>query len=136
MEQKTSKNANHTAVCSSPIDLSELVRICEDDDIIDAVLEAFMGDAPTIFRNLDQAMQTKDCSQIALYTHRMKGSSRNIGAMALSEISLKMELRAKESKLEYMEEDYVELKRLFALLKAFVSNDNWLVELRKEAGGA
>jgi HPt (histidine-containing phosphotransfer) domain-containing protein len=136
MEQEMSKNENQAAVCPPPIDLSELIRICEDDDIIHAVLQAFLEDAPTIFRNLDQAMQTKDVSQIALYAHRMKGSSRNLGALALSEISLKMELRAKEGRLESMDQDYVELKRLYDLLRNFVSNENWLDALRKEAGKA
>jgi HPt (histidine-containing phosphotransfer) domain-containing protein len=136
MEQKTSKNANQTAVCSSPIDLSELLRICEDEDIIYAVLQAFMEDALVIFQNLDQAIQARDCSQIAMYSHRMKGSSCNIGAVALSEISLRMELRAKEGNLESMDQDYVELKRLYELLRTFVSNENWLGELRKEAGEA
>jgi HPt (histidine-containing phosphotransfer) domain-containing protein len=134
MEQKSYKNAQQTAVCSSPIVLSELLRICEEDDIVYAVLQAFLDDIPTIFSRLDDAMQKQDCSAIALYTHRMKGSSRNIGAMALSAIALKMELRAKEKNLEFMDADYVELKRLCELLKAFVSNENWLSELRKEAG--
>jgi len=134
MEQKTSENTEQVCVCSSPIVLSELLRICEDEDIIYAVLNAFMEDVPVIFQNLDQAIQAKDCSQIAMYSHRMKGSARNIGAMELSAISLKMELQAKESKLESIDQDYVELKRLYELLRIFVSNEHWLSELRKEAG--
>jgi HPt (histidine-containing phosphotransfer) domain-containing protein len=136
MDPKTSKNVNQPVVCSSPIVLSELMWICEQDDIVDAVMQAFLADAPTVFCSLDQAIGTKDCSQIVLYTHRMKGSSCNIGAMALAEISLKMELKAKESDLESMTEDYAELKRLYGLLKSFVSNENWLGELKKEAGQA
>jgi HPt (histidine-containing phosphotransfer) domain-containing protein len=81
-------------------------------------------------------MQAKDCSQIALYTHRMKGSSRNIGAMSLAELSLKMELRAKEGNAESMDQDYIELKRLYEQLRTFVSNENWLGELRRESGEA
>jgi HPt (histidine-containing phosphotransfer) domain-containing protein len=134
MEQKMPKDSNQTAMCSPHIVLSELLRICEEEDIIYAVLNAFMEDAPTIFQNLDQALVTKDCSQIALYTHRMKGSARNIGAMELSAMALKMELKAKENKLESMTEDYAELKRLYGLLKAFVSTENWLSELRRANG--
>jgi HPt (histidine-containing phosphotransfer) domain-containing protein len=137
MEQKVSKNrSNLTAVCSSPIVLSELLRICEEDDIIYAVLQAFLEDAPEIFQKLDQAMQAKDCAQIAFYTHRMKSSSHNVGAMDLSAMSLKMELKAKEHSLDSMEQDYLELKQFYELLKSFVSNDNWLGELKKEAGQA
>jgi HPt (histidine-containing phosphotransfer) domain-containing protein len=133
MDQKPSQNVNQTGVCSSPIVLSELMRICEEEDIVYAVLEAFMEDAPTIFQNLDRAMQTKDCSRIAMYAHRMKGSARNIGAMSLSETALKMELKAKESNMESLDADYTELKRLHEQLRVFVSNKNWLNELRNGA---
>jgi HPt (histidine-containing phosphotransfer) domain-containing protein len=134
MELRTPKNTNQAVVCPSPILLSELIKICGDDDVIFAVLQAFLEDVPEIFRCLDQAMQTKDCSQIALYSHRMKSSSRNIGAMDLSAVSLKMELQAKENNLKSMAEDYAEMKRLYDQLRIFVSNNNWLDELKKDAG--
>jgi two-component system, sensor histidine kinase and response regulator len=133
MEQNSGTSAEQTAVSSKPVVWSELIRICGEEDVIQAVLQAFLEDAPNVFCCLDEAMQKKDCSQIALYAHRMKGSSRNIGAMDLSAAALKMEIRAKEKNMESMNEDYAELKRLYALLKTFVSNENWLDQLRNEA---
>lgn len=118
---------------TKPVVWSEAIKVCGDEDVFCEVVKAFMEDAPNIFRHLEQAIQTKEQTNIVLYVHRLKGSARNIGAIHLSETALRMEMRAKEKNLEFIEEDYAELKRLYERLKNFISNENWLDRLRNES---
>ena len=76
-----------------------LGRVGGDEDLCREVLEVFVEDLPEQIEALRKALASEDLEQTARHGHTLKGASANVGAEALCQLSLEIELAGKEADL-------------------------------------
>jgi CheY-like chemotaxis protein/HPt (histidine-containing phosphotransfer) domain-containing protein len=57
----------------------------EEDDFLTEVIDIFLQDSPRVLADLRQAASAKDSRLVQRYAHKLKGSSANLGAVAMAE---------------------------------------------------
>ena len=78
--------------------VDELKLIMEDD--IDMLYKAYLEDTAQRLTELKLSSQKQDCDQTRRIAHTIKGSSRNVGASALSELCELLEQAGRDEKTE------------------------------------
>ena len=101
------------------VDLSALVAVfgVEDKELFNETLEDYLASTREIILVLHEAMLDSDPEKVSALAHKLKSSSRTIGAHRLAEICLAMEVSGKAKKSE-----------TFETLKADFDNERGKVE--------
>ena len=82
----------------SPVDLNVLKQSTGDKpDLHQRLLKTFQQTLPDAISDIDQAFSWKSDEQIAEHTHKLKSSSRSLGALALAQACEKLEAAARQS---------------------------------------
>jgi HPt (histidine-containing phosphotransfer) domain-containing protein len=94
------------------------------EDFINELIDAFLDDAPNMFRNMHTALAAKDVEAFRRNAHSMKSNANTFGATELGALAEELELMGKENnldignRLEAMKEAYAkaaeELERMRA----------------------
>jgi len=92
-------------------------RLMGDDELIQTVTEAFLSDMPQQIAALKLAIVDDHPAQAATLAHGIKGSSANVGGMALSAKASVMEKSGKSGDIERLRQDMVDLEKHFEQLK-------------------
>ena len=82
--------------CFDPEVVSTLKSICNDEEIYQSVIDAYLSEGIKIVSSIETAMIEKNCSAIATAAHALKSSSMNIGAMVLGRQLAALEIAAKQ----------------------------------------
>ncbi|RZB34965.1 MAG: hypothetical protein SRB1_00733 [Desulfobacteraceae bacterium Eth-SRB1] len=81
-------------------DKSTLIeRLDGDEEFLSELLSLFAQDTPLQLKELKQAIDDNDATRVTLHAHTIKGSSANIGAKALSNAALDIEMAGKNRDL-------------------------------------
>lgn len=78
-----------------------LDRLGGDRDLLQEIVNVFVGDAPVQIRILEQALENKDVRTLADQAHTLKGAASNAGAPRLREAVLRLEQATKSGELAY-----------------------------------
>jgi len=79
-------------VSAGPVDLSVLRRLVGDDDrVVDDVLRDYLASASSLWPAFCAARDSADMPKIAAAAHKLKSSSRSIGALALGDLCAELE---------------------------------------------
>ncbi|MEY8214170.1 MAG: ATP-binding protein, partial [Colwellia sp.] len=89
---------------------SLMLRMENDVDLVNAILHAFLVDLPLQISKLKEAIETKDLTQIATLSHKLKGAASGIGGISLSNHVLKMEKMAKAGSLDTLPSELLQLE--------------------------
>lgn len=84
-----------------PVDISVLATLVGDDPaVIEEFLQEFHGSAEKALAEMKSAHDVNDIAKVGAVAHRLKSSSRAVGALALGELCAELEevVRADESK--------------------------------------
>jgi HPt (histidine-containing phosphotransfer) domain-containing protein len=82
----------------APIDFAKLAEVSLGDKALEReLLTDFRGATDEDARELSAALKMGDCDQITRISHRIKGASRVVGAVALATLSERMETAARSS---------------------------------------
>jgi len=93
-----------------PIDHSVLERMFGDKpEKHKSLMNKFLKQATTIADDLGQAYSKKDVEQIAFLGHKLKSSSRTVGANALADICYQLELNGKAKNWREIEKYYQDM---------------------------
>lgn len=71
-----------------------------DPDIVTELIDTFFGDVPTRLTGIRDAVESGNPTQLEREAHNLKGSSANLGAKLLSEISNELETKGRDCELE------------------------------------
>ncbi len=71
-----------------------------DPDIVTELIDTFFGDVPTRITGIRDAVASANPTQLEREAHNLKGSSANLGAKQLSEISFELEQKGRNSELD------------------------------------
>lgn len=97
----------------------------DNDEFLREIIGIFLEDTPQRLAELDQSLATGDLTKFARAAHSIKGSSSNLGAMALRAAAEKLENRARSEGLTDLAALVgtvrAEFERADAALKALVA---------------
>jgi HPt (histidine-containing phosphotransfer) domain-containing protein len=106
---------------SAILDLSRLREAFEDDDAgIIELLEMAINTGTKHVERLKTALAEGDVTNVARAAHGIKGSSSNIGAIAVTRISAEIEDRARNARLDGVTELAAELEGAYVALRETV----------------
>ncbi len=115
------------------IDFDSMIDICGDEETAREITEIFLTDAPQCMELIAAAIKTENTKDVKLYSHRLKGTSANIGANHLRQSAYQLEDAAQNNA------DMVLLSNLFEQLKSefenvisVLSKPNWLELIKKQ----
>jgi two-component system sensor histidine kinase/response regulator len=105
------------------IDLAAaLERLGGDRGLYDELVGVFKGECPGMAAEMRRAIEDRDAKTLARSAHTLRGSSSNLGAVAVAEAALALEKLARSEKLEGAGERLKalenEIERLFSELEA------------------
>jgi len=97
-----------------------LTRLGGNEQILEQIIDCFLlQDVPQQIRSLKEAIEAGEIAKIQRLAHTLKGASSSVGALALTDAALKLEVAVKEGRSEQfagllggIEHAFAELKRL------------------------
>lgn len=106
---------------STPVDLSRLEEIAGDDpQFIEELLETFVESTAELMGPLRAGVVAGDPDAIQRESHRLKGSSANIGAGMLQARSLELEQLGRSGSVEGAASLLAQIESEFARVRAFI----------------
>jgi len=117
------------------IDWQALSAVCDDNEVIAEVVDAFCEDAPQSMEKILAAIRENDFANLELYAHRIKGATATIGAKTVAEITAQLERAGKEEDLETAESLIEQVQAEVDDLLSFLAEPDWLQKI-KEQGSA
>lgn len=98
------------------LDLTPLMSMFDDDmDVVRDILHQFIAPTEKNINQILDAFQEKSADDIEMVSHRLKSSSRSVGAYELGDICEHLEQAGKQG-------DWPEIERLVPLLQPLMEN--------------
>lgn len=94
-----------------------LERVLDDEDLMQVVIEAFLGDLPGQITALQKAVEMGDTRRVEQCAHQIKGASATVGGNALSALAGTLEQAGKAGDLALISERVREVGSEFVALK-------------------
>ncbi len=91
-------------------------RVMGEEELARKLIGIFLEDMPGQVRSLRESIENNDAEKISWYAHKIKGSSANIGAMALSNIAAKTDEASRDGRLDEVSTLLPELEKQYNLL--------------------
>lgn len=105
------------------IDLNVLTQSTGDKpDLHQHLLRSYREALDDELDNIQQAFAWKNNEQIAEYTHKLKSSSRSLGAMAMAQVCQQLEVSANETNWDQIEKLMPALQRHAAEVTDYIGN--------------
>ncbi|MEE8321973.1 MAG: response regulator, partial [Gammaproteobacteria bacterium] len=79
---------------------SLLDRLMGDEELANGILDEFLKDLPNRFTALREAFDNDDAEAVQSQAHTLKGSSANVGAVALQQIAYQIEVASENGNLD------------------------------------
>ena len=116
-----------TAAELDPAGLANLREMAGDDEaFLQELIDTFLNDGPVLVADMAAAQQAGDAAALRLASHSLKSNSAEFGAMAFSGLCKKIELLAREGKLDetavLVEQAAAEFPGVAAALTALTGN--------------
>jgi HPt (histidine-containing phosphotransfer) domain-containing protein len=86
----------------------------DNDEFLREIVQIFLADTPLRITELEQSLAASDVPKFARTAHSIKGSSSNLGAMALRAVAEKLEHQSRHEGLDGAPPLLAELKNQFA----------------------
>ncbi len=98
----------------------------DNDEFLGEIVHIFLADTPQRIAELEQSLTAADVAKFARAAHSIKGSSANLGAVALRAVAEKLEHQSRKEGLNDVGPMLLEIKSQFAQAQ---------VALEKTSGG-
>jgi signal transduction histidine kinase/DNA-binding response OmpR family regulator/HPt (histidine-containing phosphotransfer) domain-containing protein len=99
-------------------------RLMDDDELIEAVLNAFLSTTPQLLQELRSAAEQNDMEVCSRHAHSLQGSSSSAGAMRLYAVATRVRQAAEKRRLEEIEKDLPHLQDQFDLYRTVVEAEH------------
>jgi HPt (histidine-containing phosphotransfer) domain-containing protein len=91
-----------------------------DADVLNGILNVYLGDVPDQLRNLQRGVEEKDAYWVERQAHSLKGASGVIGAYAMQALAERVEHAGRNKDLARAESLLPPLRQEFERLQAFL----------------
>ena len=78
----------------------EEIKQMSGEDFINELIDAFLDDAPNMFRNMHTALAAKDVEAFRRNAHSLKSNANTFGATELGALARELEFMARENNLD------------------------------------
>ncbi len=78
----------------------EEIKQMSGEDFINELIDAFLDDAPNMFRNMQAALAVKDVEAFRRNAHSLKSNANTFGAIELGVLAKELEFMARENNLD------------------------------------
>jgi signal transduction histidine kinase/CheY-like chemotaxis protein/HPt (histidine-containing phosphotransfer) domain-containing protein len=95
-------------------------RLGMDADVLNGILNVYLGDVPDQLRNLQRGVEEKDAYWVERQAHSLKGASGVIGAYAMQALAERVEHAGRNKDLARAESLLPPLRQEFERLQAFL----------------
>lgn len=100
------------------LDYDSLSHILQDDaNLIKMILESFFNDTQKQIDILEHALNNNDVETAQKQAHKIKGSTANVRAIAMNQITIDMDLAGKAGEIDGIINRMADLKEAFAIMK-------------------
>jgi len=107
-------------------DLDKALDIVDQDqEFLKELMEIFNSDYPQKLAAIYQAIKEKDFKTLNEIAHGLKGAAGNLFLTKIYELTLELEKKGKENKIEGAEEIYKELEEELEQFRKFVYQPEW-----------
>jgi HPt (histidine-containing phosphotransfer) domain-containing protein len=107
-------------------DLDKALDIVDqDNEFLKELMEIFNSDYPQKLAAIYQAIKEKDFKTLNEIAHGLKGAAGNLFLTKIYELTLELEKKGKENKIEGAEEIYKELEEELEQFRKFVYQPEW-----------
>jgi HPt (histidine-containing phosphotransfer) domain-containing protein len=107
---------------SLPVDMSRLEEIAGDDpEFIQELLDTFIESTQELMQPLRDGVAAGDCASVQRESHRLKGSSANIGAGTLQAYSYELEKLGRAGSLDRAAEILQQIEAEFDRVRQFLA---------------
>lgn len=93
-----------------------LERVMDNKDLARKLIALFFKDTPKHMEGLRESIEKRDCDQVRWHAHSIKGSSANMGGMALSDIAARIEKACNQNQPDEIADYLPELDKQYELL--------------------
>lgn len=93
-----------------------LDRVGGDEELLDEIVELYLGEYPGLLEQLHTAVSNGDANQVFRSAHTLKGSLSTIGAEAAQESALALEMSGRNGQLDQSRAMLADLERLLGQL--------------------
>ena len=100
--------------------IEELKMLMEDDFSI--LIETFITDSDERVDSLKSAIESMDANSVREIAHGFKGSSSNLGAVRLSEVSFELESMGRDNCLDNAPVKYDELLNAYSEVREYFNS--------------
>jgi CheY-like chemotaxis protein/HPt (histidine-containing phosphotransfer) domain-containing protein/two-component sensor histidine kinase len=114
------------------IDLTVLMEMCGDQEIIQEITTAFCGDTPQSIEKIIASIRDKDFANLELYAHRIKGGSATIGAKNISEKAAQLEKAGRDSDFETAQSLIAHFQTEIESLLKFLADPDWIEKAKAQ----
>ncbi|MFI4911740.1 MAG: Hpt domain-containing protein [Sedimentisphaeraceae bacterium JB056] len=125
------ENDSRDILESIPIKWDDLVNICGDEEMVDAIIDVFQDEGVYALEMIEKAASDRDAADLKLYCHRMKGTARYLGDEDFVNTCLEAELAAQDGKVDEAVELSKRIRPVTEKYLEFFSRPDW-AELLKE----
>ena len=94
-----------------------LERLMGDEELANEILGEFLKDIPNKLIALQEALDKVDAPALQRQAHSLKGSSANVGALALQKVVSQIEIAGESENLDKVGSLIFELNKQFEMLK-------------------
>jgi CheY-like chemotaxis protein/HPt (histidine-containing phosphotransfer) domain-containing protein len=103
--------------------LACLNRLGGDEGLMRRIIRVFLDDAQQQIINLTEALAAADAAKVGRLAHKLNGASGSIGATALRELVMQLEVMAREQGIERFAESITPLIQTFEALKRVLERE-------------
>jgi len=134
-QQAESAEPANEQPCEVPVDWSDVISICDNEDIVKKVAKVITQEGSQIIESLAEAIRTENSQDIRFYAHKLKGTARHIGATQLYEKASHLECAGQEKDIKKAAPFFGEVKDECERLLSFLSEPDWIEAAKQQANG-
>jgi len=124
-EENIDKDINYLK--GKGIDVDSSLELLGDIETYNETLKDFLVENESRLPKMEEHLANEDSNNYAILAHALKSDSKYLGFTKLAQISLDHELKGKENDLEYIKENYSELKKelenIISIIKEYLGDE-------------
>jgi len=108
------KNKNNTDYLkSNGVDIDSALELLGDEEMYNETLRTFVEENKTRIPNLKKYKESGDMKNYSIQVHALKSDCKYLGFKELAELSYQHEIKSKEEDIEYINENFDKLIRVY-----------------------
>lgn len=111
---------------SGVIDWSAAIGVCGGEKVLKEIAAVVVKDGHHCIETIAEAIEAGDSQKVRLYSHRLKGSGKNVGARQLVEKAYLLECAGEKEDVEAWNSLFEDVRCEFEAISELLSSEDWM----------